>query len=292
LKADFVTICQDVFGNYVAQKYIELGTKKLRSAIVHTLQTSIYTLSMGMYGCRVVQKLLECEGREYKQIVANELSGSIIKLVYHKNGNHVVQKMIQCLNANEISFIVDEIIGITDSLAKHAYGSRVIHRLLEKLTRTRIQPLLDEITKHTVTLAKNQYGNYIIQWIIKNCVWERRKLVGKLIGRVAELSKEKFASNVIEQAFKKSSQDRVRALAEELLVDVSPSKGRYSSLALLVNDQYGNYVIQALLESSTGDFRQRLLHILRKWGEINNNYGKKLLAKVRHMSSMKISKVK
>jgi len=287
LKSDFVTICQDIFGNYVAQKYLELGTKKLRSAVLQTLKASIYSLSVGMYGCRVVQKLLECEGPEYKQVVANELSGSIIKLVYDTNGNHIVQKMIQCLNPNDISFVADEIIGKNYSLAMHPYGSRVMQRLLEKLNRTRVQPLLNEIIQHTVILARNQYGNYIIQWIIKNSVWGRREIVGKLIGRVAELSREKFASNVIELAIKRSSQDHVKALAEELLLDVSPSKGTYSSFEALVNDQFGNYVIQTLLESSTGDFRQRLLHILTKCGKIKNTYGEKLLAKLEQMSSKK-----
>jgi len=284
LKSNFVTICQNVFGNYVAQKFINLGTKKLKSEVVQILQSSIYSLSMGTYGCRVVQKLLECEGREYKQVVANELSGSILNLVYDKNGNHVVQKMIQCLNSNEISFVADEIIGKTYSLAKHPYGSRVIQRLLEKLHRTSVQPLLNEIKEHTVTLSKNQYGNYIIQWIIKNCIWERREIVSKLIGRVAELSREKFSSNVIEEAFKRSSQDDVRALAKELLLEVSPSKGRYSPLVLLVNDEFGNYVVQTLVESSTGNFRQKLVHILSKYGKLNKNYGKKLLAKVGQIS--------
>jgi len=284
LKSNFVTICLNVFGNYVAQKFINLGTKKLKSEVVQILQSSIYSLAMGTYGCRVVQKLLECEGREYKQVVANELSGSILNLVYDKNGNHVVQKMIQCLNSNEISFVADEIIGKTYSLAKHPYGSRVIQRLLEKLHRTSVQPLLNEIKEHTVTLSKNQYGNYIIQWIIKNCIWERREIVSKLIGRVAELSREKFSSNVIEEAFKRSSQDDVRALAKELLLDVSPSKGRYSPLVLLVNDEFGNYVVQTLVESSTGNFRQKLVHILSKYGKLNKNYGKKLLAKVGQIS--------
>jgi len=60
LKRDFVTISQDVFGNYVAQIYLELGSDELRSAVLEALQPSISLLSLGMYGCRVVQKLLEC----------------------------------------------------------------------------------------------------------------------------------------------------------------------------------------------------------------------------------------
>jgi len=284
LQSDFVSICEDVYGNYVAQKYLQFGSNKLRKAIVETLKTSINRLSVSMYGCRVVQKILECGGQKNKLLVAQELSGSIIKMVYDKNGNYVVQKMIQCFRPSEIGFVVDEIFGQTFSLAMHPFGSRVILRLLEKLNRRRVRPLLCEITQHSVILSKNQYGNYIIQWIIKNCVVERRMIVKNLVGRVAELSRDKFGSNVIEAAFRIPGQAQIRELAEELLVNVRSSKGRYSPLALLVGDQFGNYVIQTLLESSSGAFQQRLLRSLRQCGEIKKE-NKNLLAKVRQISS-------
>jgi len=283
LKPDFIAICQDVFGNYVAQKYLELGSNELRGAVVETIKPSITSLSMGMYGCRVVQKLLECAAWEHKQVVAQQLAGSIIKFVYDQNGNHVVQKMIQCLGARDIGFVAEEISGYTYSLAMHPYGSRVIQRLLEKVSRRRARPLLNEIKQHTVTLSKNQYGNYIIQWIIKHCTVERKEVVAKLIGRVAELSREKFGSNVIEQAFKRSSHAQVKELAEELFRNTSPRKGRYPTLTLLVNDQFGNYVIQTLLESSSGAFRQRLLQSLSKCGKVNKDYGKSRIVKVGQM---------
>lgn len=283
LKSDFVAICQDVYGNYVAQKYVELGSGDLQSAIVETLKLSIPLLSVGTYGCRVVQKLLECASQENKLMVAQQLAGSIMKFVYDQNGNHVVQKMIVCLSPKEIGFVADEINGYTSKLAVHPYGSRVIQRLLEKLSRRMAEPLLKDIKQHIIALSKNQYGNYIIQWIIKHCAIERREIVSKLMGRVAELSREKFSSNVIEQAIKRSTRAHVRALAEELLRDSSVQEGKYSTLARLVSDQFGNYVIQTLLMSSSGDFRLRLLRCLSKCGKLSKNYGKNLLGKVEKM---------
>merc|ERR1719193_507797 len=221
LKRDFVTISQDVYGNYIAQKYLELGSDELRSAVLETLLPHISSLSVQLYGCRVVQKLLACGAWEHKLLVAKQFQGSIMKYVYDQNGNHVIQKLIECLNPKEIGFVVDEISGYTCRLAMHPYGSRVIQRLLTRVSRKKAQLLLNEIKRHTVALSKNQYGNWIIQWIIKHCVLERREVVVQLIGHVAELSKEKFASNVIEQLFKRSSRADTSALAEELLEDDS-----------------------------------------------------------------------
>jgi len=244
---------------------------------MNTLNSSMLSLSLGMYGCRVVQKLLECVGYEHKKSIAKQLKGSIINFVYDQNGNHVLQKMIECLRSQDIAFVADEIIGHSYSLAVHPYGCRIIQRLLEKVCRKKARPLLNEIKQHTVALSKNQYGNYIIQWIIKNCTIERNEVLRRLVGRVAELSREKFASNVIEEAFKRSNNAQVKMLAEELLHDTLGRKERFSAVALLVNDQFGNYVVQTLLDKATEPFRERLLLSLSKCGKYNQDYGKHLL---------------
>jgi len=88
-------------------------------------------------------------------------------------------------------------------------------------------------------------------------------------------------------AFKRSRQRHLRELAEELLQVGPAKKGSYHTLALVVNDQFGNYVIQTLLESSSGAFRQRLLRSLSKCGRSKQNYGKNLLAKVGQMLQKK-----
>jgi len=292
IQPDFVSISKDVFGNYVAQKYLELGSDELRSAILKTLQPSILLLSVEVYGCRVVQKLLECGAYELKLLVAEQFTGSILDYVFDQNGNHVVQKIIQSLNPSDIGFIVDEISGKTYSLAKHPYGCRVIQQLLTKVSRARARPLLNEVIEHTIALSKNKYGNYIIQWVIKNCHVEGRELVLKLMGRVAELSRNKFASNVIELAFIRSSRAHISELAEELFQDELYLGERYPKLALLVNDQFGNYVIQTLLEASSGPFRYRLLNSLNKCGKLKMEYGKNLFLKVEKMLRNHCSDIK
>jgi len=88
---------------------------------------------------------------------------------------------------------------------------------------------------------------------------------------------------VIEQAFKVLSKDLVKTLAEELLHDCPMRNGRYPTLALLVDDQYGNYVVQTLVDSSSGAFRRRLLRCLSKCGKLRNDYGRNLLVRIEQM---------
>lgn len=49
----------DVFGNYVVQKLLELGSPKQRGRLAGMLRGSVKHLCTQMYGCRVIQKALE-----------------------------------------------------------------------------------------------------------------------------------------------------------------------------------------------------------------------------------------
>ena len=50
----------DSYGNYVVQKFFEVGSPKQVNAILERLKEDILTFSCHTYGCRVVQKALEC----------------------------------------------------------------------------------------------------------------------------------------------------------------------------------------------------------------------------------------
>jgi Pumilio-family RNA binding repeat len=49
----------DVFGNYVIQKFLEVGDESVRLHIARLLTGHILKLSQDLYGCRVVQKALQ-----------------------------------------------------------------------------------------------------------------------------------------------------------------------------------------------------------------------------------------
>jgi len=108
-------------------------------------------------------------------------------------------------------------------------------------------------------------------------------VVQRLVGQVAELSRDKFASNVVEEAFKQSSVAQIKLLSEELLNESADSNVRVPTLALLVNDKFGNYVVQTLLDSSTGLLRRRLLRSVSKCKKVGKKHVKHMLMRVRQM---------
>jgi hypothetical protein len=258
----------DVFGNYVIQKFFEFGNQVQKTALAIQMQNHVLRLSLQMYGCRVVQKALEYILPDQQAALIRELDGNTLRCVKDQNGNHVVQKAIERVAPDQVQFIVDSFRGQVAAIASHPYGCRVIQRVLEHCTEEQQKPVLEELHRAAETLIKDQYGyvdlvgfsygrNYVIQHIIERGKPEdREKIIQGVLGQVFELSKHKFASNVVEKCVAFGSfNDRQRIIDEIMEVNSDSS----SPLLAMMKDQFGNYVIQKLLEITEGEQRAQLV---------------------------------
>jgi hypothetical protein len=100
-------------------------------------------------------------------------------------------------------------------------------------------------------------SNYVIQHVIERGNPEdREKIIGDIFGQVLELSKHKFASNVVEKCVAFGTfDDRQRIIDEIMEVNVDNS----SPLLAMMKDGFGNYVIQKLLDVTEGEQRAQLV---------------------------------
>eukprot|EP01060_Flectonema_neradi_P039908 TRINITY_DN8950_c1_g3_i1.p1 TRINITY_DN8950_c1_g3~~TRINITY_DN8950_c1_g3_i1.p1 ORF type:complete len:708 (+),score=130.90 TRINITY_DN8950_c1_g3_i1:51-2174(+) len=281
----------DVFGNYVVQKLLELGSEAQIEQMSEAFRGHILELSLQTYGCRVIQKALDVMPPHYKDMVTTELQGNVPKCVQDQNGNHVIQKCIETM-PEKVGFIVKAFKGNVQHLATHAYGCRVIQRLLEhcKSASELIAPILDEILGHVNMLVRDQYGNYVVQDLLIHGEAKYRYSVGDhLKGSLCELSKHKFASNVVEKIFQFGSAEERFQFLDELMGTIS-AEG-YSSFLCMVKDQYANYVVQKLLDLSDAQQRNTIIqHIqphsamLRKF-----TYGKHIMSRIDRLLGNKVS---
>ncbi|KAF9582416.1 mRNA binding protein puf3 [Lunasporangiospora selenospora] len=269
----------DVFGNYVIQKFFEHGDQEHKAVLANQMEGHVLSLALQMYGCRVVQKGLEHVQTGQQATLVKELDGNVLKCVKDQNGNHVIQKAIECVPAQHIQFIISAFTGQVYVLATHPYGCRVIQRMFEHCAETK-EPLMEELHRYIPNLVQDQYGNYVIQHILeRGKPSEKALVVSKIFGQVLQLSKHKFASNVVEKCVAYGSKTDRQRLIEEVIVTKPDGT---SPLAQMMKDQFANYVVQKMLDVVDGEQRDVLIakikpHIasLRKY-----TYGKHLITKV------------
>uniref|UniRef100_A0A0E0HCS5 PUM-HD domain-containing protein n=1 Tax=Oryza nivara TaxID=4536 RepID=A0A0E0HCS5_ORYNI len=110
--------------------------------------------------------------------ITTELNNDIMKCIHDQNANHVVQKCIEHVPPQFIQFFLEDMYGHVIELSVHPYGCRVVH-----------------------------HGKALVRSLIINI----------FIGKIVTMSKQKYASNVIEKSL------------------------------VLVSDQYANYVVQKVI---------------------------------------------
>jgi len=277
----------DVFGNYVVQKLLEFGSPKMKVDIRDTLQGEMLHLSLQMYGCRVVQKALETLEEDDLPHLLREFHHNVLSCIHDQNGNHVIQKCIEVVSSKakrarelgidakadflseQIDFVVDDVIGNVASLSCHPYGCRVLQRILEHCIEEKKTAALDEILKCHKTLLDDQYGNYVIQHVLQFGRQSDRESILNIVveSGLLTLSKQKFASNVVEKLLKYGTPQQRKAVVREMLkvVDeqagvVKPANSEGTSVVLLmVRDAYANYVVQTTLDVVPECEERRLL---------------------------------
>ncbi|KAI8610512.1 armadillo-type protein [Chytriomyces sp. MP71] len=282
----------DVFGNYVIQKFFEYGNPLQKQLLANQMEGHVLGLSLQMYGCRVVQKALEHVLRDQQASLIKELDGNVLKCVKDQNGNHVIQKALERIPGEHIQFIIEAFHGQVYALATHPYGCRVIQRIFEHCgdengpQLTAYAPLIEELHRYTINLIQDQYGNYVIQHVLeRGKAADKALITSKVRGQVLQMSKHKFASNVVEKCVAFGSKLDRQMLIEEVIA-VRPDGT--SALVAMMKDQFANYVVQKMLDVVDGDQKEILiakikphLQSLKKY-----TYGKHLITKVERMLQM------
>jgi len=287
----------DVFGNYVVQKLLDFGTSKVKSDIRDTLTGEMLSLSLQMYGCRVVQKALETLEEEDLPRLLLEFEHNVLSCIHDQNGNHVVQKCIEVMStkskqasaigdtaranffSGQIDFVIKDVLDNVVALSCHPYGCRVLQRILEHCIDDRKNSALDAIRPCHQVLLDDCFGNYVVQHVI---CYGRSSDRDSILAIVVEsgllaLSKQKFASNVVEKLLKYGSGNHRNAIVREMLkkVDDASLPGDMSSsvVLLMVRDAYANYVVQTALDVvPEGAERNMLLEELNSHSEQLRNY--------------------
>ncbi|KAK7436161.1 hypothetical protein CaCOL14_009929 [Colletotrichum acutatum] len=261
IEPNAIQLMKDVFGNYVIQKFFEHGNQVQKKVLASQMKGKVVDLSMQMYACRVVQKALEHVLVEQQAELVKELEPEILKVVKDQNGNHVVQKIIELVPRQYIDFVMDAFRGQVSQLAAHMYACRVIQRMLEYGTEQDKETILAELHNSTQVLITDQYGNYVVQHIIEHGMPEdRSRIIQLVIAQLVTLSKHKFASNVVEKCIQYGNAEERKGIREQIISQASDGT---SSLQLMMKDQYGNYVIQKLLNQLEGAEREAFVEEMR-----------------------------
>ncbi|KAH0793698.1 Pumilio-family RNA binding repeat containing protein [Histomonas meleagridis] len=236
----------DPSSNYVIQKLCEYLTEDAQKKFLQFFLSDLQHVIDQQSSCRVLQKFMEHTSSENVDSIYKASMRSIVSMCSSPNGNHIVQRFIEIL-PNRINEIVTILQPHVVNLVIDNSGCRVIQKLFDKYPLSNIRPLVDEVLSCADHLATNQYGNYVVQSILEfGTDTDFDILLEKFAGAFYQFSIHKFASNVIEKCIRRAnSQQR-----NEIFNEIIGHEDEYEEerIAKMVGDQFGNYVIQRIIE--------------------------------------------
>lgn len=270
-----VELMIDPFGNYLIQKLFENVSTDQRIILVKNASSDFIRIALDPHGTRALQKLVECiSTEEESKLIIESLSPHIVSLSRDLNGNHVVQKCLQKLKPEENQFIFDTASLHCNEIATHRHGCCVLQRCLDHGNLAQRKQLSFEVAGNATNLSLDPFGNYVVQYVLSRGDDESIKtILDHIKSNVISLSLHKFGSNVIEKSL------RINKLTDSLVKVLLLNKDRFSEM---LNDAFGNYVLQTSLDVANPDDLSKLSLALQPLlpNIKNTPHGRRIMTKI------------
>ncbi|KAJ4972420.1 hypothetical protein NE237_005519 [Protea cynaroides] len=272
-----VELMTDPFGNYLAQKLLEVCDGDQRMQIIHAITRKpgdLVRISCDMHGTRAVQKVIETlKTPEQFSMIVSSLKPGIVLLIKDMNGNHVAQRCLQYVIPEYSEFLFEAAVTHCVELATDRHGCCVLQKCLGHSDGEHRRRLICEITSNALILSQDRFGNYVVQFVFELRIpWANINVLDQLEGNYGYLSMQKYSSNVVEKCLKYAGEEGCPRIIQEFINN--------SQLDQILLDPYGNYVIQAALNQSKGALHSALVEAIRPHVSAlrTSPYGKKVLS--------------
>ncbi|KAG7026192.1 Pumilio-like 5 [Cucurbita argyrosperma subsp. argyrosperma] len=229
----------------------ELKSSNARKFELSDISGRIVEFSVDQHGSRFIQQKLEHCSPEDKASVFKEVLPHASKLITDVFGNYVIQKFFEHGTHEQRKELADQLAGQILPLSLQMYGCRVIQKALEVIELDQKTHLVRELDGHVMRCVRDQNGNHVIQKCIE-CVpsEEIGFIISSFEGQVATLSTHPYGCRVIQRILEHCSDEaQSQCIVDEIL----------DSVYVLAQDQYGNYVIQHVLERGMRRERSQII---------------------------------
>lgn len=274
-----VELMTDPFGNYLIQKLFENVSADQRFILVRNAAPEFIRIALDPHGTRALQKLVECVSTpEESQLIVDSLSPHVVTLSRDLNGNHVVQKCLQRLSPDVNQFIFDSASDHCNEIATHRHGCCVLQRCLDHGNAEQRKQLSMKVAENATNLSLDPFGNYVVQYVVSRGDEQSiGMIVDHIRANIVLMSLHKFGSNVIEKSL------RIGKLTDTIIDVLLANSEKFG---MMLNDPFGNYVLQTSLDVANSDDLAKLaLALLPLLPNIKNTpHGRRIMTKIQNVA--------
>lgn len=195
------------------------------------------TVCKDQEGSRFVQGLIDGWSQEEINCFFNLIVAASYDLSTNLFGNYVIQKIIPFLREEESFKLILQFFGHIYELSLHVYGCRVIQKLIDHLED--IKSIVAELESHISDLIASPNGNHVIQKCIDKDI-DKEFLLKEFERDCIRLAQQRYGCRVLQRLFEVCTEAETWNIYLQII----------NCIDVLINDKYGNYVIQHLIQTS------------------------------------------
>ncbi|RVW56049.1 putative pumilio-like 7, chloroplastic [Vitis vinifera] len=206
-------------------------------------QGCIYSLAKDHNGCRFLQRMFDGATVEDVQLVFNETIKHVVELMMNPFGNYLMQKLLDVCNEDQrmqIVLALTEEPGELVRISLNAHGTRVVQKLVMTLkTRQQISLVVLALEPYFLDLTKDHHGNHVVQRCLEYLSCEDIKFFFYDAAKYCvDIATHRHGCCVLQRCITRSTGKH----GEKLVAEISANG------LLLAQDDFGNYVIQYIIE--------------------------------------------
>ncbi|KAJ7538178.1 hypothetical protein O6H91_11G037200 [Diphasiastrum complanatum] len=229
----------------------EFKNSKSRRFELGEITGHVVEFSADQHGSRFIQQKLETATSDEKSMVFEEVLPRALTLMTDVFGNYVIQKFFEHGTSEQRRQLADQLVGHVLALSLQMYGCRVIQKALEVVDVDQQTRLVSELDGHVMRCVRDQNGNHVIQKCIECVPADKIQfIISAFYCQVVILSTHPYGCRVIQRVLEHCTDEQKQTgIMEEIL----------RATCNLAQDQYGNYVVQHVLEHGRPHERSEII---------------------------------
>lgn len=236
-------------GNQVGQSYSRQDARngkrgqdmaRLDNVPLESCQGHLYHMSKDQHGCRYMQRKLEDGAPGHIEIIFSETCPHIVELMTDPFGNYLCQKLFEHCNDEQRSALIETAAHALPAIALNQHGTRALQKMIEHLrTDGQVNTIISSLAHKVVDLVQDLNGNHVIQKCLQVLGAERCQFIYDSVGEACVIvGTHRHGCCVLQRCI-----DHAQGYQRNQLV------AQITRCAFdLVQDAYGNYVVQYILD--------------------------------------------
>jgi hypothetical protein len=203
-------------------------------------------------GCRFLQREIDKSGSHVVDIIFAEVITHVNELIDDPFGNYLVQKLIDVVNKEQRFRILAEVRHDLVNISKNIHGTRASQKLIELIdSPEEVEIVKAAFMEHIVDLIEDLNGNHVVQkCLIKLNSDDNQFIYDGITNNLVSVATLRHGCCVLQRCFDFGTIQQQQQLIDQIL----------SNATILVEDSFGNYVLQYILDIDFPDLAIQLIN--------------------------------